>query len=201
MKKILYSILSLILILGATSCENWLDVNTNPDTPSNNSASVEIRLPWIQHYYMYAYGSASVRTNAACQIITNTAKDNHISRMATWDPWQDMNITPYQQWFVGAANNIPDLINKAEETGAYHYKAAALVLKSMGYIMMADLFGEIPYTEAIGESFAPAHDRGEVVYEGCLADLETAIQIFSAPQENGATPLSAGDTWNGGDVN
>ena len=52
MKKLLYSILSLILIFGATSCENWLDVNTNPDKPNNESASVEIRLPWIQHYYM-----------------------------------------------------------------------------------------------------------------------------------------------------
>ncbi len=201
MKKLLYSILSLILIFGATSCENWLDVNTNPDKPNNNSASVEIRLPWIQHYYMYAYGSASVRTNAAAQIITNVAHGNHISRCATWDPWQDMNITPYQQWFVGAANNIPDIINKAQETGAYHYEAAALVLKSMGYIMMADLFGEIPYSQAIGEDFSPSFDTGEQVYEGCLADIEKAIELFQKPQELGATPLSAGDTWNGGDVN
>ena len=58
MKKILYFALSLIQIFGATSCEKWLDVNTNPDKPNNESASVEIRLPWIQHYYMYAYGSA-----------------------------------------------------------------------------------------------------------------------------------------------
>ncbi len=160
MKKLLYSILSLILIFGATSCENWLDVNTNPDKPNNESASVEIRLPWIQHYYMYAYGSASVRTTAAAQILTNVAHGNHISRMATWDPWQDMNITPYQQWFVGAANNIPDILKKAQETGAYHYEAAGLVLKSMGYMMMADLFGEIPYINAIGPDFSPSFDTG-----------------------------------------
>ena len=200
MKKVLYSILSLILIFGATSCDKWLDVNTNPDTPSNQSASVEIRLPWIQHYYMYAYGSASVRTNAAAQIITHTSHSNHISRMATWDPWQDMNITPYQQWFVGAANNIPDIIAKAQETGATHYEAATLVVKSMGYMMMADLFGETPYTNAIGSDFSPAHDTGEVVYAGCMADLDKAIELFSQPQKEGATPLSAGDTWNNGDV-
>ncbi len=201
MKKLLYSILSLILIFGATSCESWLDVNTNPDKPNNESASVEIRLPWIQHYYMYAYGSASVRTTAAAQVIIGRQSGNHIQGMGLWDPWQDNNITPYQQWFVGAANNIPDIIAKAQETGATHYEAATLVIKSMGYLMMADLFSEIPYTQAIGEDFSPSFDKGEDVYAGCLADLETAIKLFSAPQKDGATPLSAGDTWNGGDVN
>lgn len=200
MKKVLYSILSLILILGATSCDKWLDVNTNPDRPSNQSAPVEIRLPWIQYYYMYAWGSASVRTSAAAQVITSYTKD-HIGRMATWDPWQDMNITPYQNWFVGAANNIPDIIAKAQETGATHYEAAALVVKSMGYVMMVDLFSEIPYTEAVGSDFSPKFDTGDVVYEACLADLDKAIELFSQPQQEGATPLSAGDTWNGGDVN
>ena len=51
----------------------------------------------------------------------------------------------YQTWFVGAAANIPDIINRAQEEGAYHYEAAALVIKSMGYMMMADLYGEMPY--------------------------------------------------------
>ena len=201
MKKLLFSILSLILILGVTSCENWLDVNSNPDKPNNESASVEIRLPWIQHYYMYAWGNASVRTNAATQVVTSYSYGDHVGRLANWNPSQDANITPYQQWFVGAANNIPDLISKAKATGATHYEAAALVVKSMGYIMMCDLFSEIPYTNAIGPDFSPAHDKGEVVYEGCLADLETAITLFSQPQQEGATPLSVGDSWNGGDVN
>ncbi len=201
MKKVLYSILSLILIFGATSCESWLDVNTNPDKPNNQSATVEIRLPWIQHYYSYAYGSASVRTTAAAQVIIGRNTGNHIFGMGAWDPWQDNNITPYQQWFVGAANNIPDMIAKAQETGATHYEAATLVIKSMGYIMMVDLFGEIPYFNAIGPDFSPSFDTGDVVYEACLADLDKAIELFSAPQQEGATPLSAGDSWNGGDVN
>ncbi|MBR6540012.1 MAG: SusD/RagB family nutrient-binding outer membrane lipoprotein, partial [Bacteroidales bacterium] len=64
MKKLFYITLSLILMLGATSCENWLDVNTNPNSPNNESATVDIRLPWIQYYYSYAYGSASVRGTA-----------------------------------------------------------------------------------------------------------------------------------------
>lgn len=208
MKKILSIALSLILILGVTSCKDWLDINTNPNSTNSESATIELRLPWIQYYYAYAWGVTGVRTNAITQIITETTNNlgqfdynNHISKLAKWDPHQDVNLTPYQHWFVGAACNIPDLINKAQEDGANHYEAAALVIKSMGFIMMTDCFSEIPYTNALGPDVSPTPDKGEVVYEGCLKDLDRAIELFSQPQPQGVKPLSAGDTWCGGDAN
>ena len=201
MKKLLYLTLSLILIFGATSCEHWLDVNTNPNSPNSESVTAEIRLPWIQYYFSYAYANACVRTNATTQMITSYSRTDAIGRLSLWNPNSSPSTTPYQNWFTGAASNIQDLLNRAKEMGATHYEAAALTLKSMGYILMVDLYGEIPYTYACSEDLTPSYDNGEFVYDGCLADLETAIALFSAPQEPGATPLSAGDSWNGGDVN
>lgn len=201
MRKLLYSILSLILIFGATSCENWLDVNTDPDSPNSQSGTVEIRLPWIQYYYAYAYGCTSVRTNATTQMISNTSRTNQIARLSHWNPNSSPSTTPYQNWFVGAAVNIPDLIAKSAETGATHYEAAALVIKSMGYIMMADLYGEMPYTAAVTSDESPSFDTGDVIYAGCIADLDKAIELFSQPQTQGAVSLANGDCWNGGDVN
>ena len=200
MKKLLYITLSLILTFGVVSCDNWLDVNTNPDNPNNLSATVDVRLPWIQYYYMYAWGTTNARINGAAQIITGTSRTGTVGRLSLWNPYQTASVTMYQNWFVGAAANIPDIINRAQEEGAYHYEAAALVIKSMGYMMMADLFGEIPYTEAVTEDFSPAFSTGEEVFDGCMADLDRAIELFSTPQEQGATPLSSGDTWNGGDT-
>ncbi len=207
MKKILSIALSLILIFGASSCERWLDINTNPNSPNSESATVDLRLPWIQYYYAYAWGVASVRSNATTQIITTTNNNlgqfdgnNHISKLANWDPHQDVNLTPYQNWFVGCASNIPDIIAKAQKEGATHYEAAALTIKSMGFIMMVDLMGDIPYSQALTADVSPAPDKGEDVYAGCLKDLERAIALFSEPQAQGATLLSAGDTWCGGDA-
>jgi hypothetical protein len=45
------------------------------------------------------------------------------------------------------------------------------------------------------------YDQGDVIYAGCLADLDKALEYFNKTQEAGSYPLSAGDTWNGGDVN
>lgn len=201
MKKIMYITLCLAFLLGSSSCEKWLDVNVDPDNPNDLSATPEIRLPWIQHYYMYAWGTASMRTSTIAGILTQSSATAANGRLAAWNPLQSSCTTIYQNWFLGAAVNLNPLIAKAEEAGAYHYLGAAHCIKAMGFMMMLDLHGEMPYTEAITGKYNPAYDQGEAIYNGCLADLDKAIEFFGQAQEPGAPALSEGDTWNGGDVN
>ena len=47
MKNLKYIILGCMLVLGSTSCKKWLDVNTDPDNPNNQSVLIQNRLPWI----------------------------------------------------------------------------------------------------------------------------------------------------------
>lgn len=201
MKKFTYLILCVALVLGMSSCAEWLDVNTDPDSPSNTSATVANRLPWIQYYYMYAYGTANTRTSCIAQMVTGTSRTaTSTGAWCNWNPLQGTSTTIYQNWFLGAACNIPDMIAKAEKEGAYHYIGAALAIKAMGFILMVDLHGEMPYTDAVGENYAPYYDNGEDIYDGCLADIDTAIEMFGKTQEDGATLLAEGDAWCGGDV-
>ena len=53
MKKTKYIILGCLLVLGLASCKKWLDVNTDPDNPNNQSVLIQNRLPWIEHFYQY----------------------------------------------------------------------------------------------------------------------------------------------------
>lgn len=201
MKKIFSILLSLVLILGLDSCNEWLDVNVDPDNPSDASATVNIRLPWIQHYYMYAWGTANMRTNTIAGILTQVYSATAAnSRLAAWNPLQSSCTTIYQNWFLGAAVNLEPLMERAEEQGAWHYMGAAYCIKAMGFMMMLDLHGEMPYTEAMTGKYDPVYDQGDVIYAGCLADLDKAIEYFEKPQEPGAATLAKGDTWNGGDV-
>ncbi len=201
MKKTLYTILTLIFLLGFSSCEKWLDVNVDPDNPNDLSATPEIRLPWIQHYYMYAWGTANMRTNTIAGILTQTSVTAANGRLAAWNPLQSSCTTIYQNWFLGAAVNLKPLIARAEESGAYHYLGAAYCIRAMGFFLMLDVYGEMPYTEAMTGKYNPAYDQGDVMYNGCMADLDKAIEYFGMAQEPGAPALAEGDTWNGGDVN
>lgn len=200
MKKILTIIIALAFLLGSSSCEKWLDINVDPDNPNDLSATPEIRLPWIQHYYMYAWGTANMRTNTIAGILTQSSATLANGRLAAWNPLQSSCTTVYQNWFLGAAVNLNPMIARAEESGAYHYIGAAYCIRAMGFMMMLDLHGEMPYTEALSGKYNPAYDQGEVIYNGCLADLDKAIEYFGQEQTAGAPALSKGDTWNGGDV-
>lgn len=183
----------------SSACDRWLDVNTDPDNPTDQSATPEVRLPWIQHYYAYALGVANMRTSVIGGLLTSTSGSN--SKLSAWDPLQSSCTTIYQNWFLGAAVNIAPMMEKAQEAGAYHYVAAGHAMRALGFFIMMDIYGEMPYTEAIGEKYNPAYDTGDIIYAGCMADLDKAIEFFQKTQEPGAIALSVGDTWNGGDVN
>lgn len=201
MKKILQIILSLMIVASFTSCNKWLDVNVDPVNLTASSATPVNRLPWIQHYYGYAHGTANMRTSTIAGLLTqqySTTAAN--SLLAAWNPAQGSATTIYQNWFLGAGVNIAPMIKMAEETGSYHYMAAGYAMRAMGFLMMLDLYGEMPYTEAMGEKYNPAYDQGDVIYAGCMADIEKAIEYFNKTQELGAYKFADGDTWNGGNV-
>ena len=200
MKKILYIALSLLITLGITGCNDWLDVNVDPDNPNNASATVESRLPWIQHYYMYAWGSACMRGVTIGGLMSQTSTTSSNGKLSAWDPLQSSTTTSYQNWFIGAACNIDDMINAAEKTGAYHYIGAAHVIHAMGFMLMADLYGEMPYSEPLGSNPTPVYDDGQTIFNGCMDRIDLALEYFNMTQEEGATPLAAGDSWNQGDV-
>ena len=201
MKFVKYIALSSVLALSLTSCEDWLDVNVNPDQPNNESIPVENRLPWIQKEYTYSAGCANTRTFATCGgFYSNNANMNAAS--ITWNPAAGLVTTPYQTWFTGTSSNIPDLYKKAEAENAYHYMAAAEVLHALGFMEMLDIYGEMPYVEANNTANpAPAYSDGKTIWEGCIAKIDHAIELFNKQQPEYVSPLSAGDLWNGGDVN
>ena len=127
MNKIKHIILFLTLITVLGSCkESWLDINEDPNTPSNTTASVKSRLPWVQHHFLYAQGTAGARAALVSQHITFVSSTAQQSMAAGWNPIAGMATTPYQFFFVASAANIQDLMDKAEKESAAGEKPAAV---------------------------------------------------------------------------
>lgn len=185
--------------LAMTSCSDYLDVNKDPSTPTIDEAPYVQLIPWSQfymnHIYFIAGQNASFYTG---NYIRNAA--NNEGYASRWNLNGTARTANAQQWFLTqVANNYKPMYEKSMEAGAYHYAGVAKFLRAYGFVMETDLFGEIPYTEACGESPSPSYDTGDVIYLACLQEIDEAIELFSKPQENGATPLSAADYWNDGD--
>ena len=75
----------------------------------------------------------------------------------------------------------------AEEEGAEATKAAFMILQSFLFEYMTDIFGDIPYSEAISgrEGIVnPKFDNQQEIYEGLLKTLDEAVNILSSTSDN-----------------
>src|ERR1041384_5912191 len=120
MKNLKSIILGGLLVVGATSCKKYLDVNNDPNNPNNESVLIQNRLPWIEHFYQYTSGVSNYRTSAQAGLYysNNTTNGNQLT--TTWAQHTG-NTTPYQTFFVEVASNLNDLYNSAAKQNAYSY--------------------------------------------------------------------------------
>lgn len=198
MKNIRSIVFGCLLLASLGSCKKWLDVNSDPDNPNNSTVSVQNRLPWIEHFYQYTAGVSNFRTATGAGVYySNSGSGNALS--TTWTAHTG-NTTPYQTWFVEVASNLNDLYNTAQAQGAYHYMAAADVFHALGFMEMLDIYGEMPYTQALAGNPSPGFDDGKTIYYGCMAKLNEAISLFSKTQDPVAPTLASGDLWSNGNL-
>lgn len=188
------------IALALASCDDFLDVNKDPNNPTIDETRYEQIIPWSQFYMNHIYFIAGQNASFYTGNYIRNANNNE-GYASKWVLNGTARTANAQQWFLTqVANNYKPTYDKAMAAGAYHYAAVAKFLRAYGFVMETDLFGEIPYTEACGESPSPAYDTGNVIYLGCLDEIDEAIELFSRAQEKGATPLSAADYWNNGDT-
>jgi tetratricopeptide (TPR) repeat protein len=199
MKIIKYILFGAFILFTAASCNNYLDVNTDPDNPTSENAAIKERLPWIENYYTYAWGCASMRACTIAGLLTQTSTVSSAGLLAAWNPTQVVSVTVYQNIYLGAGVNIDPMINRAKEENAYSYEGAGFCLKAMSFMTMLDLYGESPMSEAFTGKTNPGYDDGKKLYYQCMDCLDSAITYFQKEQPASATKFSDGDIWNEGD--
>ncbi len=81
------------------------------------------------------------------------------------------------------------------------HQGVALVMKSLLFGMITDLWGDAPYTYALQgqkggtENILPAFDPQQTIYTGILADLEKANTLLSKPKSAYNNPIDVVDVY------
>lgn len=200
MKYIKSILMAFVCVVALASCSEWLDVNVDPENPSAESALFQNRLAHIEFYTNSATQFAAWRSTMSMGDWTRYNGGGNYWYMSYWRPVSGAVTTAYQWWFVGAACNIEDMYNKAEAAEAWHYCGVAKIIRAYGFMLMTDLHGEMPYTDAIGASAYPKYDNGKTIYIGVLNELDEGLAFLSRSQDASVPALSLGDWWGGGDV-
>lgn len=199
--KILFGVMACLLL---ASCDNYLDVNKNPNIPVSEDIKYYQRLPWVEaymdHVYDFTLGGGAVHYTG--KFWGSSARRVGAS---VWDISRggDGRASTAQQWcYTCVLPNCLPLYKDAMAVGAYHYAGVAKFIRAYGFMLLTDFFDAIPYSDAFTDNATPSYDSGETVYMGCIADIEEAIELLSKAQASGAEvkSLAEGDFWNNGDA-
>ena len=185
------------------SCSDYLDINSNPNYPTEST--LETLLPSAGATTIAQIGLNGDLLGALwMQHATQGNSTNQYNSAANYS----INVSSYNGFWTNAyANTLPDLkilLGMAEEKSAWNYWVIAKVLTAFNYHFLTDLYGDIPFTEALQAKEFPApkyDDSKTVVYPGIIAMLDEAI-AKEADAKSGNNPiLSKEDFFFNGNIN
>ena len=183
--------------------KSYLDINQNPNSPTEASISADLILPNSQARMGSLLGATS--TYRALNHWTGQWVRGGDFGANTQEEQYDLPTT-YGQGLWNSLYDILQDVNimetKAAATGQNFYVGAAKVLKVEGFRQLVDMFDNVPYSKAfdLGGNILPAYDKGDAIYVDLFKQLDDAIVSFnkSVPGEsirtNVADIMFAGNT-------
>jgi Starch-binding associating with outer membrane len=201
MKKIFLSI-CIFSMLFITSCEKYLDVNTDPNNPTETTPNFLLPSIIANGLYMQSFEQYQM-IGLITQNIGNRAVANNFERY-----FITRNTRPFQDTYFLVGSNIPPMIKAAEAEGSPYYVGAGKIMLALLYAHCTDMTGDIPVKEAFQPALtiAPKYDPQEEVYQSILTLLDEGIAEMSKPATSNKRPLysavpsPSGDILYNGDV-
>lgn len=113
---------------------------------------------------------------------------------------RDVNGSTFFNMYVTVIRDCEEartaVMNGPESAAAKAASIAAIeVMEVMAYQYLVDLFGDVPYSEALSETNVPKYDAGSTIYADLLARLDAATADLS-----GSNTFGSSDIIYGGDA-
>lgn len=180
MKKIKYIVLALLLSLGASSCEDMLYDNVNPDKAT--AVTPEQILPVVVFYASQInYDHAEYGTYLS-QTLTTGGK-SQTGTYAYKSGWEFLTMNRHPQWrrhFFDIGSNVNELIGASEKVNSKNFILIARTIRLMSTQLTTDMFGDMPRSEAY-KSNSPKYDTQESIYEWMLSEANELITLYNDP--------------------
>ncbi len=178
------------VLLFAASCEDYLDINENPNNPVDaplNGLMVNTTFETAQN--TYRLGSTT------SNYVQYLASPNQASSSDIMD---DLSFNNTWSNLYNAMTDLNDMILEANETGANHYEGAGQILMALNLAMTVDAFGDVPFSEGLNfETLTPAYDDDQELYTQVFEYLDNGIANLSQETD---LPIDEDDFFFEGDT-
>ncbi|MCC9167832.1 SusD/RagB family nutrient-binding outer membrane lipoprotein [Pontibacter harenae] len=188
MRKIFYSALIAAGLLTFTSCESWLDVNTNPNGP-DRLEQPDLFLPQVQAALGVGIQWDGRFTGFYTQMWTFTGVDYALDLHA--NPLSDTYATLWRNVYWNMGVGLSDMIENAERNKKYDFAGVGYIMRAWGWQLLTDYHSDI----IVSQAFEPGrnsfdYDSQEFVYEEIQRLLKLGIQNLE--RTDGLSPDDSG---------
>jgi len=201
--KTTHTVLLLGLLVLATACNDFLDVNTNPNGPQSVSANLYlapmlhwfVTSPQLDGRYVGHYAQEWISTS-----IAPTSPAPTWGKMG-YDAGSDAGAQQWRDVYWSLGQNLIDMNTKAQAEQRWDLLGVGMILKAWGWQVLTDLHGDIIVKEAIDQTRKQFdYDTQEYAYQEVRRLLDSAIVLLQ--HADGAVDqgyLAVGDHIYGGD--
>lgn len=176
MKK--FAIISTVVLgLATASCDSYLDINQDPNSPSESMMTPNIMLPAAEMNLVGSYGDfARITGGYFAQYYVQTFGTSNYLDFSQFTMSATRSSSFYTQMNSRALKNLTTIRSMAKASEEWGTFLAATTLWAYGYQVLVDAYGEVPFTEAFDVSIAsPRYDEGADIYASILKELDEAL--------------------------
>lgn len=201
-KSLLYTLWVSGMLLSASGCSDWLDVNHNPNEALESTVSSDLLLTSVQNdesYYRISSANLHYLAEHATKSGDYSGSYPFLTGGVTPQSFDDYWQRPYSR-----IANLKNIEQKAIESGDTGFEAISKTLQAYEFRRLVDMFGDVPFTEASsGEAYlAPKYDDAATIYNTLIDMLDQAIVLCDqtlADNTYNKGALTSADIYFGGD--
>lgn len=209
-RKIIYATAMAASLLTACNKQSLQDLNINPQ--ANNTINVNFLLTsaelgaasggsrgdnrYIDWRTNIGMASTAIQQLAAIGDISNVG-DKYLHNPET-------DAAPWEFIYSDQLKDLGEILKQTDKGGFAegqnnNTRQAARILRAFLFHRLTDLYGSIPYSEALQASngiFFPKYDKQKAIYEALLKELDEASAAFTGADAD----FAAADLYYNGDV-
>ncbi|TDE16500.1 SusD/RagB family nutrient-binding outer membrane lipoprotein [Dyadobacter psychrotolerans] len=172
---------AVILLTAATSCQDSLNINTDP----NSFTDVPLRtiLPAAQVNLAYTLGGDASRYTGSIMQYYGGHRGQPLE-YAQFTFNASTTDTYWSNMYTSVLTQMKAVIGKADVSGDKIYTGIAQITMAHTFSILTDMYGDIPYAEALlsTENVSPAYDRQDTIYPALIAMLDQGIANVKSGQ-------------------
>lgn len=186
-----------LMIVSVSGCDSFLDINVDPNNPSQVTLGQLLTQSQVTMVNSFGIGNPGLSTPASILVHQTVQRGSVDSYFVSGEDFQIQ--TAWQNLYSGALEDLKVIIDLGTEENDLHYVGIAKILTAYTYSMMVDVWGDIPFSEALqGDVFLyPAYDDDASIYPQLITMLNDGIANLDADSDD---QPGADDVIYGGDL-